>query len=83
MSNTLRLLAQPDQISVKTGPDGSPVIVDVAPVAHIREAWLVEDRWWTDKPLRRAYWEVVTKAGRCEVLFRNLINGKWYRQRGA
>ena len=30
----------------------------------MRESWLVEDRWWTERPLRRRYWEVVTEGGR-------------------
>ena len=30
----------------------------------VRESWLLEDRWWTPRPLRRRYWEVVTDSGR-------------------
>jgi hypothetical protein len=42
----------------------------------------VEDRWWTDRPLRRRYWEVVTAGGRNVVVFRDLVaRGGWYRQR--
>jgi CO dehydrogenase/acetyl-CoA synthase delta subunit len=47
----------------------------------VRESWLVEDRWWTDRPLRRHYWEVVTVSGRDEVVFCDLISGRWWRQR--
>ena len=45
----------------------------------VRESWLVEDRWWTDRPLRRRYWEVVTVDGRDLVVFRDLDDGGWYR----
>ena len=41
----------------------------------MRESWLVEDRWWTDRPLRRRYWEVVTVDGRDLVVFRDLEDG--------
>ena len=41
----------------------------------MRESWLVEDRWWTDDPLRRRYWEVVTADGRDLVVFRDLVDG--------
>ncbi len=45
------------------------------------ESWLIEDRWWTDRPLRRRYWEVVTTVGRNSIVFRDLVDGRWYRQR--
>jgi CO dehydrogenase/acetyl-CoA synthase delta subunit len=47
----------------------------------VRESWLLEDRWWTDRPLRRRYWEVVTACGRNEVVFHDLQSGRWWRQR--
>jgi CO dehydrogenase/acetyl-CoA synthase delta subunit len=50
-------------------------------VEAVRESWLVEDRWWTDAPLRRRYWEVVTADGRMLVLFRDLEAGGWFSQR--
>ena len=50
-------------------------------VDAVRESWLIEDRWWTEKPLRRRYWEVVTTCGRDEVVFHDLISGRWWRQR--
>ena len=50
-------------------------------VVAVRESWLIEDRWWTDRPLRRRYWEVVTLDGRDLVVFRELDGGGWYRHR--
>ena len=47
----------------------------------VRESWLIEDRWWTEKPLRRFYWEIVTTCGRNEVVFEDLRSGRWWRQR--
>jgi CO dehydrogenase/acetyl-CoA synthase delta subunit len=55
--------------------------VDDRTVESVRESWLVEDRWWTDRPLRRRYWEVVTTCGRDEVVFHDLERGRWWRQR--
>jgi CO dehydrogenase/acetyl-CoA synthase delta subunit len=56
-------------------------MVDSRTVDTVRESWLVEDRWWTDRPLRRRYWEVVTNCGRDEVVFHDLESGRWWRQR--
>jgi CO dehydrogenase/acetyl-CoA synthase delta subunit len=50
-------------------------------VEAVRESWLVEDRWWSERPLRRRYWEVVTADGRNLVVFRELAGGRWYAQR--
>ncbi|HLH64889.1 MAG TPA: hypothetical protein VKV27_04260 [Solirubrobacteraceae bacterium] len=62
--------------------DGRPLAVDGRRVDSVRESWLVEDRWWTEHPLRRRYWEVVTVCGRDEVVFHDLIGGGWWRHRG-
>ena len=64
-----------------TGEGGRPEAVGGRAVEAVRESWLVEDRWWTDAPLRRRYWEVVTADGRDLVVFRDLEAGGWYAQR--
>ena len=66
---------------VQAGPGGRPRAVDGRRVEAVRESWLIEDRWWTDAPLGRRYWEIVTEDGRNLVVFRELGRGVWYRQR--
>jgi hypothetical protein len=48
----------------------------------VLEDWLVEDRWWSDRPVRRRYLELVLESGRCVLVFRDLNSGRWYSQRG-
>jgi hypothetical protein len=48
------------------------VEVDGRAIELVRESWLVEDRWWTARPLRRRYWEAVTTSGRNVVVFHDL-----------
>jgi hypothetical protein len=76
-----RRLAEPRPADVVAAPDGRPEAIDGRPVEAIRESWLVEDRWWTDAPLRRRYWEVVTADGRNLVAFRDLVANRWFTQR--
>ena len=78
-----RRLSVPRRVAVTADDDedGRPVQVDGRVVDGVRESWLVEDRWWTDRPLRRRYWEVVTVCGRNEVVFQDLRSGRWWRQR--
>ena len=76
-----RRLATPRLARVRAREDGRPLSVDGRTVDAVRESWLVEDRWWTDAPLRRRYWEVVTTCGRDLVVFRDLVGERWYSQR--
>ncbi|HEY1687994.1 MAG TPA: hypothetical protein VGF95_03940 [Solirubrobacteraceae bacterium] len=61
---------------------GAPLVVDGARVESVRETWLVEDGWWTERPLRRRYWEVVSASGRCIVVFHDLVSAGWFTQVG-
>ena len=76
-----RRLALPRGARVRVAPGGQPLEVDGQAVEHVRESWLVEDRWWTERPLRRRYWELVNERGRDLVVFHDLIDGRWFRQR--
>ena len=76
-----RRLAIPHRAEVHAGADGSPLLVDGREADAVRESWLIEDRWWTDRPLRRRYWELVTTCGRNVVVFHDLEGGRWWRQR--
>ena len=50
-----RRLYSPRPATVQAGPDGTPVKVGRVLVESLREKWLVEDRWWTARPVRRRY----------------------------
>ena len=76
-----RRLAVPRSTRVLADADGQPRSIDGCPVDSIRETWLLEDRWWTEEPLRRRYWAVVTTSGGDQVVFHDLIAGGWWRQR--
>jgi hypothetical protein len=76
-----RRLAVPRPSTVLAGRGGRPLSVDGHEVVAVRESWLLEDRWWTERPVRRRYWEVVTIDGRNLVVFRELVEGGWFRHR--
>lgn len=60
--------------------DGAPCRVNGERIESVRESWLVEDRWWTERPLRRRYWELVSVRGRNVVVFHDLHDGGWFTQ---
>jgi hypothetical protein len=77
-----RRLALPRAARVRAAPGGQPLTVDGQAIAHVRESWLIEDRWWTNEPLRRRYWELVSASGHDLVVFHDLAGGgRWFRQR--
>jgi len=77
----LRRLYAPQRVAVRTDPRGAPARVDGVVVESVREEWLVEDRWWTLRPLRRHYFELALRDGRALTVFRRAGAQRWYRQR--
>jgi hypothetical protein len=81
----MRRLGSPRPVPVSTGENGSPLAVEGAAVEAVAEEWVVEDRWWTGRPLRRRYFELVLAGGRNVVVFRELGGdggGRWFAQVG-
>jgi hypothetical protein len=76
-------LNQPRAAVVEARVDGTPVRVNRQPVAVIREEWRVVDRWWTEEPVSRRYFEVVLESGESAVVFRDEERSCWFTQRGA
>ena len=78
-----RVVYWPEPVKVEAGDDGVPRVVGGVAVEAVREDWLVEDRWWTPKPLARRYFELALTDGRCVVVFREPAeSGRWFEQRG-
>ena len=76
-----RRLGAPRPVTVEADGRGVPTAVAGVAVEVVREEWVVEDRWWTPRPLRRRYFELVLANGRNSVVFRDLVEGKWLSQR--
>jgi hypothetical protein len=74
-------LAQPRPIAIEVGADSLPSAFGASRVDSVLEDWLVEDRWWTDRPVRRRYLELVLENGRCVLVFRDLVSGRWFTHR--
>jgi hypothetical protein len=76
-----RRLGAPKPATVEANDRGTPRAVESIAVDTLREEWVVEDRWWTGRPLRRRYFELVLVDGRNVVVFRDLVGGGWFLQR--
>jgi hypothetical protein len=78
----MRRLGTPRPVRVEASDGGVPSVVGRTAVDAVAEEWVVEDRWWTGRPLMRRYFELVLADGRNAVVFRDLRGGLWYSQVG-
>ena len=78
---TVRRLNAPHEVLVETHVDGSPRSVNRQQVALVREEWRVVDRWWTEQPVDRRYFDVVLAAGENAVVFLDGEAQRWFSQR--
>ena len=74
---------EPRPALVEAHADGSPKRVNREGVALVREEWRVVDRWWTEEPLSRRYFDVVLESGQQAVVYRDQERQRWFTQRGA
>ena len=74
-------LNAPRPALVETAVGGEPRIVDRELVTVVREEWRVVDRWWTDDPVDRRYFEVVLESGRNVCVYHDGERHAWFVQR--
>jgi hypothetical protein len=79
MSRTQRVYSAQDA-AVSIDCRGAPCALNGTEVETIREEWIVEDGWWTARPLHRHYFELVLADGRGATVFRDVRTGRWHRQ---
>ena len=82
-TGSARRLNQPQRALVEAHVDGSPRRVNRSAVALVLEEWRVVDRWWTEEPVSRRYFDVVLAGGEHMVVFHDEEVGRWFSQRGS
>ena len=64
---------------VRRGGPAAPLAVE-----RVEETWRIEDEWWREAPLRRAYYRVTVDGGASLTLFHDETQPPgegWYEQR--
>ena len=74
-------LNAPRPALVETRFDGTPRVVNRQSVAVVREQWRVVDRWWTEEPVDRRYFDLVLESGQNVCVYRDEDAGCWFSQR--
>jgi hypothetical protein len=76
-----RRLSAPRPALVEAHAGGLPSFVNRQEVAVVREEWRVVDRWWTEEPVTRRYFDVVLESGENAVVYYDGDGGSWFTQR--
>ena len=80
--DTVRRLNVPQPQRVEAGSDGTPRRVYHRGrwrlVVQVRERYRTNDRWWTDAPVSRDYFELLLDDGRPITIYRDRLEGHWY-----
>jgi hypothetical protein len=71
----------PTPVRVQADGRGKPIAVAGEQVQMVRRDWLHTFAWWTDDPVRRRYYEVITVKGRRVIVFHDLQTSRWFSQK--
>ena len=82
---TLRRLNAPRRAEVRTDSADAPVALrrngTWLDVVEVIDRYRTDDRWWTEQPIARMYYELLLADGRTATLFRDEISDRWWEQR--
>jgi hypothetical protein len=49
-------------------------------VLSIDDLCSLDEEWWRERPIKRMYYKVTVEAVGSITVFRDLVDGRWYRQ---
>ena len=81
VASTAGRLNAPRPVFVEASFDGVPKRVNRQGVAVVREEWRVVDRWWTEEPVDRRYFDLVLESGQLAVVYRDGELKRWFTQK--
>ncbi len=82
-ANTLKPVNLPEELPVEENASGAPAAVRLGRrllVDAIVDVWRVDDEWWRPRKLSRLYYAVILGSGRRLVVFKDLVENRWYHQ---
>jgi hypothetical protein len=73
----------PELVRVEEDGDGQPKVLRERRwqrVETIDDCWRLDDEWWRPNPASRLYYAIRLAYGQAMVIYKDLIDGSWYRQ---
>lgn len=82
---TLRRLNRPRPVEVRAGAGGAPSALlrggRSLAVDEVLDRYRTDDRWWTEEPVSRTYYELLLEDGQAATVFQDLVKRGWWEQR--
>jgi hypothetical protein len=83
-ADSFRPLNPPIPVEVRENAQQRPLAIRLKgrwlKAASIDDLCNVDEEWWRERPVVRMYYRVVTEDGRLITIFRDMLDGAWYRQ---
>ena len=83
-ANSFRLLNPPIPIDVRESTHQTPRVIKIRGrwhrVVSIVDVCNVDEEWWRERPIIRMYYRVNLENGSQITVFRDMLDGAWYRQ---
>ncbi len=83
-ADRLRPLTEPKPARVQADAAARPLAVfdgrQRLEVASVLDRWRIDDEWWREKPVSRAYWRLALADGRTVTVYQDLATGRWWAQ---
>jgi len=81
--DALKPVNVPELVTVKESPVGLPAALKIRrqqAVSTIEDSWRIDDEWWRQRATSRLYYAVRLDEGQRLVIYKDLVDGCWYRQ---
>ncbi len=83
-NNSFRPLNPPIPIDVRESTHQIPVAIKMKGrwrrVVSIDDVCSLDEEWWRERPIVRMYYRVILEDDRPITVFRDMLDGAWYRQ---
>jgi hypothetical protein len=83
-ADSFRSLNPPIPVEVRESVRQLPVAVRLKGrwrrVVSIDDVWSIDEEWWRERPIVRMYYQVITADEIRVTVFRDMLDGAWYRQ---
>jgi hypothetical protein len=80
--DTVRRLSAPRSLQVEVDGDAMPCRIQHhgrwRAVTQVRERYRTDDRWWTDAPISREYFDLLLEDGRPITVYLDRLEGQWH-----
>ena len=85
-SSTSRPLNVPKAVKVISDIQNFPRKIQIGrlylSVKKIQDRWRIDDEWWREQSLSRAYYQCLLETSDVVIIFQDLVRNIWYKQSG-